>query len=116
VHFADAEARLFETIAKVRAILAHEIARRRDETHVPAAADRFFDRDAEHHFGLTGAGRRFEQKLEFAIGELLRDLVDGFGLVFGQLEFLARLNEIVREGDGVFVLFDALPKRTVGGV
>ena len=111
VHFTDAETRALEAVAEILAILAHEVARGSHETHVAAAAKRFGDRRAEHHFGLAGTGWRLEQKLELALGELRRNLADRACLVVGQREALAGLDQIVREGHDILVGLDAFPNR-----
>jgi hypothetical protein len=109
VDLAHAESRTFEPFAEVRAILTHEIARRRDQANVPAGAQRFGDGDAQHHLGFAGARGRFEQKLEVAAGEAAADRRDCILLIVGERELLAGLDEFVGECDGLRVLLDLIP-------
>ena len=60
VNLADFEVGPVETLAEIRAVLADEIARRRDQADVAARSQRFGDGDAHHDFGLPRAGRSFE--------------------------------------------------------
>ena len=109
MHFPYAETRALETLAKVRAILPHEIARGSDEADVSAGAQRFADGDAQHHFGFAGARRRLEQKLEIARGEACADRCDRVLLIVGERELLAWLDEFVGERNGLRILLDLVP-------
>ena len=65
--------------------------------------------DAEHHFGLTGARRCLEEKLERAGRKVARDRFDRRFLIDRQRERFVRLDQFVRAGDEIFVFFDLLP-------
>ena len=106
---ADFESRAVEPLAEIRAILPHEIARRRDQADIAAGAQRFGDRDAHHDFRFTGAGWSFEQELELAAFESAGDRGDRHILVVGEGEGLAGLDELTGFGDRLGIGFDALP-------
>jgi len=90
-------------------VLTNQIAGRRQDHDVPAGRQDRVNRDPQHHFGFSGAGRRLEQKLEDAVVESGRDRVDRFALVVGELERFARLDQLVGERDALAVLIDGRP-------
>ena len=109
VHLAHPEARAFEPLAEIGAVLTDEVARRRDQADVTAGAQRFADGDAQHDFGFARARRGFEQELELAAGEPAADRRDRILLIVGERELFAGLNELVGERDGLRILLDLIP-------
>jgi len=90
-------------------VLAHQIARRRDQTDVTLLFEDRVDRDAQHHFGLARAGRRFEEKLENVVVKPGADRVDRDLLIGRQRERLTGLDEFVGLGNRLGVAVDRRP-------
>ena len=96
-------------VVKVRDVLTHEIASRRDQADVAFLFENGVDRDAQHNFGLARPRRRLEQKLEDVVVESGADRVDRRSLVVRQRKCFAGLDEFMRNGDRLRIAVDRRP-------
>jgi hypothetical protein len=104
-----AQRRALQPFAEVGDVLAHEIARRGNQTHVAFFFEYRIDRHAQHDFGFARARGRFEQELENVVVEPGADGIDRLALIVGERKRFAGLDELVRYGDGLRVAVDGRP-------
>ncbi len=98
-----------QPFAKVRDVLTHEIACRRDEADVGFFFDDRVDRDPQQHFGLARPGRCLEQELEGVGVESGGDGIDRRALIGGEGKRFAGLDELMGECDRLRVAVDRRP-------